>query len=1341
MSDIEFRVRYALDSNAFDKAVVNSTQLAARFDSTNAGVVERLTALGSASARAGQSQQQAGTNANVFLAALEKQSAALRNQTAAVGKSEGDLLRLKAAELGVANQASATITAIEEQTAALNRRSAGQRAVDNIRQLAAERAATEAGAASDVKAARAKQELIAALEREAAALTRVTGARGQQPTGALVERVQQAAAQDPAFARQAQPALQNLAAAQAVRDNNAFVASLEREAAAAGKTRAELLALEAAKRGVSTQAAPLIASINGAEKSLHGFAATGKLTRFEAQQLGFQLHDFGVQVASGQNALVALVQQGSQLSGTFGGAGGAVRALLTLITPTTAAMVGMAATGVALALAIGRAESSARGLATVQSQFISTGRSGLFSTAELKAFVDQLALAPDVTRTVATQIVSELSKVHDIGKPLLIDLAKVTADYAKATGTDIPAAAKTLATAFDDPAQGAKTLEKALGTLSSTQLLQIERMTRTNDLVGAQRALFDALQGAVGGLANNAMTPLQRSTNEFGNAWERALQALDKSEGMNRAAAGLATLLSTVTGLVNYLPQATAAFERLANNPLARLTQKFNPLSSLIPDAGTPASRRSTGKVTEADGSPLRSAEPAASASKGVVGTVDDEIKRALEAAKAYKGQAAEIAELTQQRKTFNASLEKATSLYGKESEQAKLLRSAVAGVTEKIASVSKRGAGGDVDAELKRQTSAALRETQRTLDAEKAMVGQQQEELRGDYEGGLVTLAAYYAKRNELADQAAAAEQKAIDNQVAIREREQKDAKTPQARDDATNALVEAVDRQQQAAAKAAEDRAKLRREGQRDELILGRQLLDQEAELAQARGDDAVAEGVRNQQRIIEFAKINAAAGGPQTRVADFSALIVQQSQVNQLQRDSALLTEKQFLAEENYVITAKARGDSQEEIEKGLYDLRQQQLGQFDELVRKAQALADASSDPRVKLFAEQLAVQFRSASNEIDPLLQKMRDVGAEVADSLGKAAGSLSIDFSNARSILKSLGDDLLKISTRELVEKPLTEMFRKGIQGATEGDGIVGQIAKSIFGVKGGDNFTNADARNLFGSATGDAAQGGGDATIVTQLGDAIRNVLPSFGDLGNGLLDAAKGLGSLPDLLSSLFSSSGGSGSGSGGLVSSIGSFFSSLFGRSSTGYADGGPVGGYTGPGGKYQPAGIVHAGEHVMNQERVAEPGALQFLERFREVGLQKTLQETFLERVRASAGDSTTQILPVMERAMLHQFADGGPVGQVHGSIVSAPIFDLPPYADGGLVRGSMPSVSRGDQPVQRAPDDGAAQRGGDTYVDMRGLKIDSHGYMDSMSEDRAAARIARKAQSYLGRRGS
>jgi soluble lytic murein transglycosylase-like protein len=58
----------------------------------------------------------------------------------------------------------------------------------------------------------------------------------------------------------------------------------------------------------------------------------------------------------------------------------------------------------------------------------------------------------------------------------------------------------------------------------------------------------------------------------------------------------------------------------------------------------------------------------------------------------------------------------------------------------------------------------------------------------------------------------------------------------------------------------------------------------------------------------------------------------------------------------------------------------------------------------------------------------------------------------------------------------------------------------------------------------------------------------------------------------------------------------------------------------GGYTGDGGKYKVAGLVHAGEFVNRKEVVSQPGAREFLERFNQIGMDA-----------------------------LHGFADGGFVG--------------------------------------------------------------------------------------------
>ena len=66
---------------------------------------------------------------------------------------------------------------------------------------------------------------------------------------------------------------------------------------------------------------------------------------------------------------------------------------------------------------------------------------------------------------------------------------------------------------------------------------------------------------------------------------------------------------------------------------------------------------------------------------------------------------------------------------------------------------------------------------------------------------------------------------------------------------------------------------------------------------------------------------------------------------------------------------------------------------------------------------------------------------------------------------------------------------------------------------------------------------------------------------------------------------------------------------------GMGAMGFAEGGLTqapgfasGGYTGPGGKYTPAGVVHAGEFVLRSEVVSQPGAINFLSEMNRVGMR-------------------------------------------------------------------------------------------------------------------------------------
>lgn len=95
--------------------------------------------------------------------------------------------------------------------------------------------------------------------------------------------------------------------------------------------------------GTAPATSQAAAALARAQKSSQALGNQQKLTAFQTQQLGYQLNDFFVQIASGQSPLTAMIQQGSQLSGTFGGLRGTFAALRTVLTPITLAFGAVAA--------------------------------------------------------------------------------------------------------------------------------------------------------------------------------------------------------------------------------------------------------------------------------------------------------------------------------------------------------------------------------------------------------------------------------------------------------------------------------------------------------------------------------------------------------------------------------------------------------------------------------------------------------------------------------------------------------------------------------------------------------------------------------------------------------------------------------------------------------------------------------------------------------------------------------------------------------------------------------------------------------------------------------------
>lgn len=209
----------------------------------------------------------------------------------------------------------------------------------------------------------AQQQALARLQASLGGAAQLGGVTEQQRLEVVAGLREAAFARDRAAQQRQQQALEGIRSAALARERDQyraqqqFLESLNRsvvadEAVRSGKSaRAALLEMQAAQLGVADKARPMIQRLAEADARFQNFGKSGRLSALQLQQVGFQLNDLAVQLASGQNPITALVQQGSQLSGTFGGVRPALAALASLVTPARLAIGGLAGGVLALGAA------------------------------------------------------------------------------------------------------------------------------------------------------------------------------------------------------------------------------------------------------------------------------------------------------------------------------------------------------------------------------------------------------------------------------------------------------------------------------------------------------------------------------------------------------------------------------------------------------------------------------------------------------------------------------------------------------------------------------------------------------------------------------------------------------------------------------------------------------------------------------------------------------------------------------------------------------------------------------------------------------------------------------
>lgn len=321
----------------------------------------------------------------------------------------------------------------------------------------------------------------------------------------------------------------------ATRGLDAYIAKLQQSAAAVGKSAREIKIQELANRGataaqlaaadaalatveaykqqqaVQRQAAQAATAAAAAQTAAAVAAAKGasgyfqlaqgqKLSAYQAQQLSFQLNDLFVQIASGQSPITALIQQGSQLNGQFGGLGGTMRALAQAFTLTRVAIGGIlgVVAGVGFAMAKGAQQS-----ADFAKALTLTGNAAGITEGRFNASAQAIATATSTTIGSTRETLQALVASGKLSGNALDGAARATQGLSRVTGQETGKIIDQFVQLTGNVAKGAEDLNAQYNFLTATQLRYIKTLEDQGESQRALQVLFDALNGRIDATAQN----------------------------------------------------------------------------------------------------------------------------------------------------------------------------------------------------------------------------------------------------------------------------------------------------------------------------------------------------------------------------------------------------------------------------------------------------------------------------------------------------------------------------------------------------------------------------------------------------------------------------------------------------------------------------------------------------------------------------------------------------------------------------------------------------------------------------------------------------------------------
>jgi len=462
-----------------------------------------------AQAVAARELAQAQANKESFLAGL-------REQIALFGKSTEEVLRYRAAQAGASQEAAQLILQLQNMRAAQEQVEAAARAA-----ALAQRESVQADASRNAFLQGLREQIalfgLSTDEVQRYRAAQVGAASAADPLIAKLRDLR--LAQEQATYGERMLAQAQREAAQARAGQDSFLKGLENQAQAIGKTRVELLELQAAQMGVTTRAKPFIDQLRAADSALQGGGMSAAAMNAALRNVPAQMTDIIVSLQGGQAPLTVLLQQGGQLRDMFGSIGGAARALggavLGLINPytVTAAVV---ATG-ALAFKSGYDESIKYSRALIM-----TGNIAGTTAGQMADMANSMELV-NGSQATSAKALTTLASTGAIAGANLERFGTVAVDAQRILGRSVEDTAKEFAALGKDPLTALRAMGDQYGFVTTETYRAVKAAQEQGRMIEAASIAQNAYANGVASQKDKVLATL--------SAWERGWIALKKAPG------------------------------------------------------------------------------------------------------------------------------------------------------------------------------------------------------------------------------------------------------------------------------------------------------------------------------------------------------------------------------------------------------------------------------------------------------------------------------------------------------------------------------------------------------------------------------------------------------------------------------------------------------------------------------------------------------------------------------------------------------------------------------------------------------------------------------------------